>query len=29
VLTPRTILAWREENELAGREIMREGRWLA
>ncbi len=29
VLTPRSILAWREENELAGREIMREGRWLA
>jgi len=29
VLTPRTILAWREENELAGREIMRKGRWLA
>ena len=29
VLTPRSILAWREENELTGREIMREGRWLA
>lgn len=29
VLTPRNVLAWREENELAGREIMREGRWLA
>ncbi len=29
VLMPRSILAWREENELAGREIMREGRWLA
>jgi nitroimidazol reductase NimA-like FMN-containing flavoprotein (pyridoxamine 5'-phosphate oxidase superfamily) len=29
VLTPRTILAWREENELTGREIMREGQWLA
>ncbi len=29
VLTPRSILAWREENELAGREIMREGQWLA
>ncbi len=28
VLTPRSILAWREENELAGREIMRDGRWL-
>lgn len=29
VLTPRAIRAWREENELAGREIMREGVWLA
>jgi hypothetical protein len=28
VLTPRSILAWREENELAGREIMHDGRWL-
>lgn len=26
-LTPRRILAWREANELAGREIMRDGRW--
>lgn len=29
VLTPRSILAWREENELADREIMRAGQWLA
>ncbi len=29
VLTPRTIRAWREENELAGGEIMRDGQWLA
>ena len=29
VLQPRGIRAWREENELAGREIMRDGRWLA
>jgi hypothetical protein len=28
-LTPRRIQAWREENELAGREIMRDGQWLA
>jgi hypothetical protein len=27
-LTPRRMQAWREENELAGREIMRAGRWL-
>jgi hypothetical protein len=27
-ITPRRIQAWREENELAGRELMREGRWL-
>jgi Pyridoxamine 5'-phosphate oxidase len=26
---PRRIQAWREENELAGRELMRDGRWLA
>lgn len=26
---PRRIQAWREANELAGRELMREGRWLA
>jgi hypothetical protein len=29
IVQPRTIRAWREENELAGREIMRDGRWLA
>jgi len=29
LLTPRQIRAWREENELAGREIMRDGWWLA
>jgi hypothetical protein len=28
-LTPARIQAWREANELAGREIMRDGRWLA
>jgi nitroimidazol reductase NimA-like FMN-containing flavoprotein (pyridoxamine 5'-phosphate oxidase superfamily) len=28
-VTPRRIQAWREENELADREIMRDGRWLA
>ncbi len=27
-VTPRRIQAWREENELDGREIMRDGRWL-
>ncbi len=27
-VTPRRIQAWREENELADREIMRDGRWL-
>lgn len=27
-VTPRRIQAWREENELAEREIMRDGRWL-
>lgn len=26
---PRRIQSWREENELAGRELMRDGRWLA
>jgi len=26
-VTPRRIQAWREENELAGRELMRDGRW--
>jgi hypothetical protein len=28
-VTPRRIQAWREENEIAGRELMSEGRWLA
>jgi hypothetical protein len=28
-ITPRRIQAWREVNELAGRELMRGGRWLA
>jgi hypothetical protein len=27
-VTPRSIQAWREEDELAGRWIMRDGRWL-
>lgn len=27
-LTPASIRAWREENELAGRDIMRDGQWL-
>ena len=27
-VTPRRIQAWREENELDGREIMHDGRWL-
>ena len=27
-ITPRRIQAWREENELADRDLMREGRWL-
>ena len=26
-ITPRRIQAWREANELAGRELMRDGRW--
>jgi hypothetical protein len=26
--TPVRIQAWREENELADRDLMREGRWL-
>lgn len=26
---PQRIQAWREENELPGREIMRDGRWLS
>ncbi|WP_426502673.1 pyridoxamine 5'-phosphate oxidase family protein [Dactylosporangium sp. McL0621] len=28
-ITPRRVQAWREENELRGREIMRDGRWLS
>ncbi len=28
-VTPRRIQAWREANELAGRDLMRDGRWLA
>jgi len=28
VVWPRRIQAWREENELKGRELMRDGRWL-
>jgi hypothetical protein len=28
-VTPRTIQAWREADELAGRVVMRDGRWLA
>ncbi|WP_128378942.1 pyridoxamine 5'-phosphate oxidase family protein [Streptomyces cavernae] len=27
-VTPRRIQAWREEDELRGRELMRDGRWL-
>ena len=27
-VSPRRIQAWREENEIAGRELMRGGRWL-
>ena len=27
-ITPRTIRAWREANELEGRLLMRDGRWL-
>ncbi|GAA2955959.1 hypothetical protein [Streptomyces enissocaesilis] len=27
-VTPRAVKVWREENELAERELMREGRWL-
>jgi hypothetical protein len=27
-VTPRRIQAWREENELVGRDLMRGGRWL-
>jgi hypothetical protein len=28
-ITPRRTQAWREENELPGRELMRDGHWLA
>ena len=28
-ITPRSIQAWREVNELAGRWVMRKGEWLA
>ncbi len=28
-ITPRRIQAWREVEELAGRELMRDGRWSA
>jgi hypothetical protein len=28
-VVPRRIQAWREEDELSGRELMRDGRWLA
>ncbi len=28
-VSPRRIQAWREANELPGRELMRDGRWLA
>ena len=28
VLTPQTVQVWREENELAGRWLMRDGMWL-
>ncbi|MFD5621279.1 pyridoxamine 5'-phosphate oxidase family protein [Streptomyces yangpuensis] len=28
-ITPHRIQAWREEDELADRELMRDGRWLA
>ncbi|GGS14804.1 hypothetical protein GCM10010252_62860 [Streptomyces aureoverticillatus] len=27
-ITPRRVQAWREENELRGRELMRDGHWL-
>ena len=27
-VTPRRIQAWREANEIAGRELMRDGHWL-
>lgn len=28
-LTPRRVQSWREVNELAGRDIMRDGKWIA
>ena len=28
-IAPRLVLAWREENELADRVVMRDGSWLA
>ncbi|GGV09804.1 hypothetical protein GCM10010182_31860 [Actinomadura cremea] len=28
-ITPRRVQAWREANELSGRELMRDGRWSA
>ena len=28
-ISPRRIQAWREENELSDRELMRDGRWLS
>jgi hypothetical protein len=28
-ITPQEIPAWREANELAGRQLMRKGKWLA
>jgi hypothetical protein len=28
-ITPQTIQAWREANEIAGRDVLRGGRWLA
>ena len=27
-ISPRRVQAWREANEIAGRELMRDGRWL-
>ncbi|MEV6973292.1 pyridoxamine 5'-phosphate oxidase family protein [Kitasatospora sp. NPDC093806] len=27
-ITPRRVQAWREENELSGRDLMRDGHWL-
>jgi hypothetical protein len=27
-ITPHTVLAWRESNELKGRRLMRDGQWL-